>query len=172
MAMDPGGTTGVAWGIFDLSDTIAHALRTKRRAGSESFKGDPVDQIHPLAKLWGEFRNLCHFTYGIPVDQIDLVIEDWIVRPKVVLTGHTPVLPVMISWGVIGYRMGARDEYENNYRGPTAPLEVIWQQPGPAMNLGTSARLKSWDCWPVGRPHEREAWCHVALRIATLLGQS
>jgi hypothetical protein len=167
MAMDPGGTTGVAWGIFDTDHrSVASMLQLREAAGSESIQGISEQQIPKLADIWKDFSRESHSEHELSLQDIELVMEDWQVRPRIARTGKVPVIPVQIAWGVLGYRMGRSREYEEGGWGPTNEIQVIWQQPGQAMSFGTKQRLQKWNCWVVGRPHERTAWQHIAVRLS------
>ena len=58
-AVDPGGKTGVAWGIFDPGAPrgVRESLRNKLRAGSDTIQGDERHQISQIANSWMEFYN-------------------------------------------------------------------------------------------------------------------
>ena len=58
-SLDPGGKSGLAWGIFDPADTLAGALANGLHKGSETIEGDEYDQIAAIATSWTDFYRMC-----------------------------------------------------------------------------------------------------------------
>lgn len=67
-----------------------------------------------------------------------------------------------IIYGIEGYRMGRADEWREHRRGPLHVPPMIMQTASQAKGFATNKRLKEWDCWVVGREHERSAMQHLA----------
>ena len=174
-AMDPGGKTGLAWAVADLSlpntRTILQNLTLK---DSITVEGDEYQQIKEISQHWMKFFRDAVKEAGIHFKRVDFVSEDFIPRPSShqQAPGKEGISPVRILWGVEGYRLGRADEWQQRRRTKQRRLvsipRVILQHPSQAAGFGTSDRLRDWDLWVVGKEHERAAWKHVALRVATL----
>jgi hypothetical protein len=170
MAMDPGGKTGVAWGIFDVNGkSPIEAIATRMEDGSCTVDGREEDQIRELALLWRAWLRRCVAKHCMPEDSVELVIEDFQMRKGDWAEGTDIILPVRVTWGLIGYRLGQVDEYERGGWGPALAPRVILQQPSQASTYATDDRLKRWGLWVRGREHERSAWRHVACRVNSIV---
>jgi hypothetical protein len=166
-SVDPGGHSGVAWGIFDTSPkTIAGALATKRADGSETYEGDWHKQVAEISEQWRTFLKTCVHEEGLSPEQVEFVCENFIQIPGLTAGGTDSTLPLLIIGGIYGYRLGALAEWERNENGPAAAPSMILQLAGQASTFATGQRLREWGLWVRGREHERSAWKHVALRIA------
>jgi hypothetical protein len=165
--MDPGGSTGLAWGIFDETASISDALSRGIHKGSATVEGDEYQQIVEIARHWMEFYRLCVLTCMLPPENVEFVSEDFIERTD--LRGKKHQSPIRILWGVEGYRMGRAAEFAGRRTSPRrvyAP-RVILQHP----SLGSavdSKRLRAYGVWVVGRQHERSAWRHIIVRLGVL----
>jgi hypothetical protein len=163
MAVDPGGTTGVATGLFDLSlgmvaDCVAESVEHERCKSQElNVVGDHDEgyQALQLFELYRKFERLCD---GIA--PIDLVIEEW--TPRLPLKSGERVVfsPIRVAERFLGM---LQREYGDE-------PEVVWQQPSVAKRFATDARLRKWGLWVKGSEHRRDAWRHVCSRLNVLLG--
>lgn len=160
--VDPGGSTGLAWGIFDPGRSVADALLTKMNSGSVTVTGDERTQIREVCEVWRSFYNTCVKDALLPIDHVYLVMEDYIYVPGVAYTGDSASISTALIWGIEGYRMGRRDEWAATHRGPAVLPPMILQTASQAKGFATNARLKEWGVWVKGRDHERSAWQHVA----------
>lgn len=161
LAVDPGGTTGVAAGYVQtyptLKETLADGLsRTK----SIEVSGSWDDQAVELERLFNKFVFTANVESQIPLDRIHIVLEDFVLRMPARTTNLTSV---WVAAGAVairraGYADGAED-----------PVEIAWQQPSQAKGFATNERLKLWGLWKVGSAHERDAWRHFATFVNTLL---
>ena len=165
---DPGGATGLAWAILDphARGGVAEALRTRMHAGSTTITGDERTQIREVASLWGSFYSACVRNACLPPERIWPVFEDFIIRPGETGGGKEMSISTSIIWGFEGYRIGRRDEWREHKRGPIHMPQLVLQPAGQASTYATNPRLKDWDCWVVGREHERSAYRHMALFIS------
>lgn len=164
-AMDPGGHTGLAWAILDPADPdgITGSLRNRMNSGSATIAGDERTQIAEIAAIWAAFYSACVRSALLKPSDVWFVCEDYIYAPGVNYSGESAAISTALIWGVEGYRMGRRDEWkEHNPRKTAAIPSMILQPAGVAMQFATNARLKEWDCWVVGRDHERSAFRHLA----------
>jgi len=164
-AVDPGGATGVAWGIFDpgAKDGLEGALRDRMLHGSTTVTGDERTQISELAQLWSDFYNSCVRSALLPPQNVWLVVEDFVLKPGETAGGKDSTYPVALIWGLEGYRMGRLYEWRQHKRGPAHVPPMILQMAGQAKSVATNAKMKDWGIWVVGREHERSAWAHIAL---------
>jgi hypothetical protein len=154
-AIDPGGSTGVAWGYYDLSrDTVAEAMQKREMSGSCTITGDEQHQIEKLSDQWYNF-NTDHMG-----GDIELVIEDFSLVPGSHTPGKVGISPVRIAWGFLGYIWG----YNAEIGAPTP----IWQLAAKGMRFNTQQMLKRWDAWVVGKEHERAAFAHTGARLMDL----
>jgi hypothetical protein len=162
---DPGGATGLAWAILNplAREGVGEALRTKMNHGSTTVDGNPRKQIREIASLWSAFYRTCVKSACLPEDRVFYVCENYIYAPGVNYEGESAMISTALIWGVEGYRMGRGDEWKLSHpRGRKVLPPMILQTASEAKSYATSARLKEWDCWVVGREHERSAYQHMA----------
>jgi hypothetical protein len=166
-AVDPGGHTGVAWGVIDTGESMVKSAMLRRElSGSATLAGPERDQIRELYDGWTKFKRLCVVGNNIPTEQLSLVFEDFVLRGGQHAGGKDGTMPERVAWGFEGYRMARRDVWGKR---PAHYTEIIWQQAGQASRFGTRPRLESWNAWIRGKEHERSAWAHFAVRVAKLL---
>jgi hypothetical protein len=152
-AVDPGGHTGIAWGIFDQRQPLVKdAMLDRQASDSETIAGDEAEQLAQLVEIWDVFNDKCA-KLKIPVD---LVIEDFSLLPKAHKPGKEGISPVRYAWVFVGYLWG---------REQTNTPEVHWQLPGVGLRYNTRQMLVNWDCWVKGRDHERAAYAHIGARL-------
>lgn len=168
LACDPGGASGVAWGIFDpkASGGIDEALLGKMNSGSATVTGTEREQIREISQLWQAFYRACVTDARLPPDRVFLVFEDFIYAGGVNYSGDSAKISTSIIWGVEGYRMGCADEFARHRRGQVAMPPLYLQTAGQAKGYAKNQRLKDWGLWVVGREHERSAWQHIAYWLA------
>lgn len=155
MAVDGGGKTGVAKGVFKRHTTLAETLKDRSSFETTTITGDTSAQIRQLAMLFNKFRNEVA-RKGL---EAELVIEDFILRPGAHGGGEDGILSCRVGWGLWGWFMG---EQSLNH--------VVWQAPAEALGSNRE-QLQNWGLWIVGRDHERDACRHIAARINTLMQQ-
>jgi hypothetical protein len=168
-SLDPGGKSGLAWGIFDPTASLADALANGLHKGSATAEGDEYDQIRAITEEWTRFYRMCVNECCMDPEAVEFICEDFVQRPNS-SGGKEGQSPIRIMWGVEGYRMGRAAEFKGRARSKVkiyAP-RMILQHPSQASALGTRKRLESWDCWVVGREHERSAFAHIAVRLARI----
>jgi ABC-type taurine transport system ATPase subunit len=169
MAIDAGGHTGVAWGIFDTKVTTAEALMAGIDKGSDTITGLEVSQIKDLSRRWRQFFYKCVNQGCMPTESVELIVEDFVLRPGGHGGGKEGNVSQRIAWGLLGYRLGQADEFERAMQEPATVNQVIFQIPS-AMSFATDKRLREWGLWVRGREHERDAWRHVAYRLHSIRG--
>lgn len=163
-AVDPGGHTGIAWGVFNPNaKSLKEALLGKMVAGSTTITGELPDQVVEICKLWQSFYESVVRDGLLPPERVFLVCEDFVPRGGQSGAGKEGISPAFLIGGIDGYRMGRRDEWRRHRRGRYfMPLRVL-QTAEQAKSHGKHALLKEWGVWVVGREHERSAWQHAAL---------
>ena len=165
--VDPGGATGLAWGVFDPgSGSIAEVLQHRSHTGSLTVEGDERTQIRLIAGAWQRFYKEC-IDADLEHTQIWFVCEDYIYTAGNTYGGDSAGISTSLIWGVEGYRMGIADAKRGSLPIPT----MVLQTAGNAKGFVTSQRLKDWGIWVVGKDHERSAWQHVAYFLQRYLSQ-
>lgn len=171
MAIDPGVTTGVACGVFDLGlGSVADCLRGGVLCSSYCVGGPGSSEISQALDLYGDWRRWRE-AVGVlggrgraALDMAEccqLVCEDW--TPRLPLkSGKREVfypvrVPAMLE-GLLVSGVGA------------CSVDVVYQMPGMAISYCTDERLRRWGKWVKGSTHRRDAWRHVACRLNVLLG--
>lgn len=162
-AIDPGGSTGVAWGIFNERESTAGvAVLNRLHSGSATTTGSEEDQAIALFDLWQEFKRRCVHVGRLEPEWVDLVIEDFILRPGQHAGGKTGIMSARVGWAFQGYRLGRANKFERDKH----ISKAIWQPPSAVRH---EQRLKKMDAWIRGREHERSAFCHVYERLLRLM---
>ena len=170
MAVDPGGSTGLAWGLAPRNQrNMLEALKYTSHMGSTTITGKNPQQIREIAEIWRQFLKESVKIGGLDPSDVHLVIESFAIRRNSPV-GELPLAADQIAWGIIGYRMGAADEHERCNMGPTNHLRWVFQSPAQAKGYATDKRLKSWGLWIPGRQHERSARQHWCYRLAKVSG--
>lgn len=149
-AVDPGGSTGVAWGVFNLRQPLVKdAMRYRKDSDSATITGTEQQQIPLIADMWYNFNER--------EGRNELVIEDFVLRPGIHKPGKEGISPVRYGWGLAGYLWGLNDEIGNP--------KIVWQSPSKGMRYNERQMLENWHAWIVGREHERAAFAHVGARL-------
>lgn len=171
MAVDPGGTTGVAWGVYDLAGgAIPDILAAGEMTGSAQVTGAEEWQAAKIVEHWVDFEMFARHKFGAePL----LVFEDFILRVGHGSSERSGLSPVRITSLVYGLLLGhhvgtaapwGEDAWEAARRSQMIPWKL--QQPSAAKSFATKDRLKRWGLWTVGQQHARDAWRHLALALA------
>jgi hypothetical protein len=166
MAIDPGGSTGVAWGVFhDDAETVQEAISGKFCTGQRTYEGYPRQQVNDICRLWRRLYMEWVFGLGIAPEDCHMVIEDIIISPTTP-PGKDVKQAIEIGRGIYYYRLGSAHEHERWNCGWVPPVRVSWQTPAQASSFARKERLKDWGVWIRGKEHERSAWKHIALYVA------
>lgn len=169
-AVDPGGSSGVCWAIFDVKHKLAEeAVKNCINLESITVIGTEIQQIVEICSLWQAFFRACNKSF-LPPENVHFAMEDW--TGGYMTKGTTGLSPVRIGWGIIGYRMGMATMFERQGMGPAFTPPVRLQEAGLAMSTLPDARMKEWGLWVKGREHERDAIRHLITQLKTIMQQS
>jgi hypothetical protein len=167
-AVDPGGSTGLAWATFHKeAQTVKEAIETKLAPGQLTIEDSDRNQVTMICRRWRTLYKTWVMGMGIPPHDCYMVIESFVLGPKTP-SGKAPLRAVNIGQGVYYYRLGSAHEHERWNCGEVPPVFVYWQTPAQASSFARAERLKDWGVWVRGHQHERSAWKHVALRVALI----
>lgn len=151
-ALDPGGSSGLAWGVVQEAGSVAERIAAMESAGTATVSDpDWLEQAKQIAARWRTFRDDCQ-AQGILAYY---VCEDFILT-HLGSSDRTGLYPVWIGAATVGILSGSGE-----------PVDVWWQQPSVAKTYATDERLKRWGLWVRGKEHERDACRHLALFLAT-----
>lgn len=160
---DPGGSTGVAWAVVDLSrPSTVEVMKTRNHSGSTTITGTETEQIRALYANWIAFKRMCCGTLLLEKEWVELVFEDFVLRGGQHAGGRAGTMPERIAWGFEGYRMARADAYGPRKVKHYTPIH--WQIP----NRKFMHKLREADCWIKGKEHERSAFNHMMIRISYL----
>jgi DNA-binding transcriptional LysR family regulator len=152
-AVDPGGATGAARGLFLPQATVAETLKAHAVEARE-FRGDPIEQGWAIARDFLEWM-LKLEDAGLSPRRIKLVFEGFNLRQMAV-----DLSPVEVTTAVRTALAG-----EGWARAPE------FQSASQAKSFATGDRLKLWGLYDVGRgsDHKRDALRHLALGVSRSL---
>lgn len=168
-ALDPGETTGYAWGAFtkkEVSSGVLGMVRSALSAGRMGWGQVPMvdrDRLAlPLAEcrtadqiseLVDEFQIRCT-DWGAKAPMIELVIEDFILRER---TQRRDLLsPVRLTSAVV------KAVDANKY---VDVMLMPYQAPANAKTVIKDERLKRQGLWIKGQQHSRDALRHLLLHL-------
>ena len=98
-----------------------------------------------------------------------MVVEDYLLRKSGGWSAKREALaPVWIGGAMMGARRGRESLNETIYERPAEGVTALWQPASAAKSYATDARLRLGGRYVRGRPHERDAWRHVALAYTKL----
>jgi hypothetical protein len=163
---DPGVSSGVAWGIFNLkSKDTAVAMRTRLFSGSATITTETydTDAIHEHARklytYWRAFKISAVRSHMMFPEQVVCGMEDFVLYPG---RQHTPgiegIFPAYIIGAFEGYRLAHFDRYPPSNKHYT-PL--VRQGASLMTRHNNQNTLKNGECWIRGREHERSAFSHI-----------
>lgn len=163
---DPGVSTGMAWGVFDLkSETVIDAMKNRINSGSNTFTTsghslqDAVAQAQMIFKHYSHFKRECIWQGLMDPDWIICGAENFILRPGMHTPGLEGIFPAYILGAFDGYRHGLYEKHRPRAARHLSPL--VLQPAAMGMKFCNQKHLRSWDAWIVGRQHERSAFAHI-----------
>lgn len=151
MSVDPGGTTGVARGMFAFAqgESTGKILKRKQWLNTNEVEGDFLQQAIQLVAIWKLFSRLAKNTIG---QRPLLVVESFILRPGKASADPAQLMPVRIAAALEAL----------------VPVVPEYQTPSMAKGYATDERLREWGLWKVGSAHERDAIRHLAYKLHSL----
>lgn len=170
--VDPGGTSGVARGVFKSLPTLADTLREAVKMGEvEAWEceGAPELQAWELAAEIRDWVFEVHTQLLIPLPDISVVFEAFQLRQR-----SADLSPVAVTAATCALLMDRDDVMSvEGWSGTfVGGVGLYVQQPADAKNLATRERLIDWDLYALGRgsDHKRDALRHLAVRVNGVLG--
>jgi hypothetical protein len=169
-SVDPGGASGLAWGIFNPLVDAWEALKKQVHPGMATITGDARTQIVEIASLWSSFFNVSVKRGLLPPERCYLVVEDYVYVPGVNYEGDSAKISTSIIWGLEGYRMGRRDEWLRSPGRKTKTTTylppMVLQRAAEAKAFATKDRFRQNDLWVPGYAGKNEhifsAMQHIA----------
>lgn len=169
-ALDVGGTTGVARGVFEARETTRATILAAAECGDvEAWEevGSPYEQARTLVEDFLEWAAEQHLglrgTPPIPVQAVVLVLESFELRDA-----RANLAPVEVGAGIktlLALPVGVHDA--GGWRWP-------WEEQTPAdAKRWDAARLKSAGVYRLGRgsDHKRDALRHLCTRVMRMLDE-
>lgn len=150
MAIDPGGTTGVATGVFKMRKgaSTVKLIRERRTLVTLEVEGDFLMQARKLCAVWHSFLAMAGQEGAEPL----LVVESFILRPGKASADPAQLMPVRIAAALEAL----------------VPVVPEYQTPSMAKGYATDERLREWGLWKAGSAHERDAIRHLAYKLHSL----
>ena len=143
LAIDPGVTTGIDCGWWDLSCSAKQSV--SEWSGTNTELCEPLlDQAHISCGMWGDLYEEASGR------DCYLVAESYVQRPTTHFGTEDALAPVMLMGMVLGYLRAVEDM-----------SVVIWQTPALAKSYATNVRLREWGAWIRGSDHRRDARRHA-----------
>lgn len=171
MAVDPGITTGLAYGIVDhLPDVAVSDLIAGNAEGvtvEQVWEKDEVKSGIEIATLFMAKRDECLAVKRPRCMKVVLVIEDFVLRGRIGSTKRDGLAPVRVTAAIHAALMLKRIPFQD---GVTL---VTRRMPSEAMTYATNPRLKDWGIYPatVGKEHGRDAARHWCTQLAKMRGE-
>ena len=130
--------------------------------------GNYLEQAEALAELMGNFVFKANVENSIPLGNIHIAIEDFVLRRRTEggATGN------LTSCWVAAAAVAVFCSHSGSlWPGLTIiPDDMIhWQTASDAKHVANDERLKSYGLWVVGSAHERDANRHLVLRVDKIL---
>lgn len=163
---DPGVSSGVAWGIFNLKSTsVAEAMQERMYSGSTTIvtpgygTKDLQEQARRLYASWRQFKIESVNKHFIYPESVVVGMEDFVLYPKVHTPGIEGIFPAYVIGAFEGYRLAHYDRFApKNGRHYT---DLVRQQASLMTRYNKQDVLKRGNCWIRGRDHERSAFSHI-----------
>jgi hypothetical protein len=158
MAVDPGGTTGIAAGYVELKPSLKKTLATLSMAKTMELEGDWLTQARRLSHVMARFQMIANVENSLPAGNIQFTFEDFVLRRRQQGGATGNLTSIWVAAGAVAAAGGL-----------TNHSPIFWEQASSAKTLATDARLKHWGLWEKGSPHIRDAWRHFVLRVNRLV---
>jgi hypothetical protein len=178
MTVDPGGTTGVAQGLFNtrggrltIRSLVGRAVRKEAVRVAEVVparepgpRAESAHQAAILYRAWLDFNFKATVELGVSVPDVHLVIEDFQLRQR-----SAELSPVEVTHAFLAYLRGETGTWAAMSLTPAGRLH--FQAASEAKTYATNERLKLWGAYglTVGKEHGRDAARHLILRASKIL---
>lgn len=162
-AVDPGGSTGVAWGLFDdTAETVKDAMRSRTMSGSATVHCGRVEgskqeiqrivrrQVDEIDQIFVDFTRELDGAKGAP--DLEIVAEHFVLTAA---PHHKPGVEGIFPAFLLGALMITWQDEE----------EIILQTASTGMKWNHRKYHDSWTTWIRGREHERAAFAHIGARL-------
>lgn len=171
MAVDPGITTGIAYGTVDhmagaaISDLIS--VSAPDLTVEQVWERDEVKSGIEIAQTFITMRAQYLAIKRPRCSKCVLVIEDFILRGRIGSTKREGLAPVRVTSAIHATLMLKKIPFQD---GTTL---VTRRLPAEAMGYATNPRLKEWGIYPatVGKEHGRDAARHWCTQLAKMAGK-
>jgi len=166
-AGDPGRTTGVAGCYVQFKGTLKETLLTATNKKAIELKGPWLEQGRTLGHLMDRFVYRANVEALIPLDNIHLVMEDFVLRRRREGGATGDLTSIWVAAAANAFYAAAPD---NNgiAAAHLGVVPVVWQQPSEGKFVD-NVKLKAYGLYEVGSEHKRDAWRHIATRVDKLL---
>jgi hypothetical protein len=168
--VDPGGTTGVARGLFNRGHATAAATLQEAVEGETIAAwvetGPAVDQAWMIAIDFAQWRGKLLRDRRVKSANVFLVIEDFQLRQRSV-----ELSPVEVTAGILTLLQTPKWA-PTRPQVTRLPVAIERQSPSDAKSYATNDRLRAWGLYPLGRgkgDHKRDALRHLALKVNRLM---
>lgn len=155
MAIDPGGTTGLAAAYVEPEKSVKETLLNARMKKATEVEGTWTQQAQKLAQIMSRFVFTANVEQLVPLSNIHFAIEDFVLRRRETGGATGNLTSVWVAAATV-----AIFDIE---------ATIHWQQPSHAKTFATDARLKLWDLYERGSEHKKDSWRHLAMLVNTLV---
>lgn len=165
---DPGGSSGLAWAVVDeTKDTAVEAVAARLHGGSATVTGEPLEQAREIWTQWSIFKDNCVAVWLLKPEQVELVLEDFILYGGSHAGGRDGTAPERMAYAFLGYRQGRFD----TYRKERHLTPVTWQMSGAAARYKKRTLLLKANAWTPGKAgdHVNSAHAHMLLRVNKIM---
>lgn len=173
LAIDPGGTTGVAAGYVEIGNTRRETLASLFHRKAVEVHGNWIVQAAQLDTIFRNFVFTANVENSIPLPNIHIAIEDFILRRRQEGGATGNLTSCWVAAAAVGMWhkviVVGKDGRQITQIANDQNDSIKWQQPSHAKTLMTNERLKSYGLWEVGSEHMRDAWRHFGLRVDGLI---
>lgn len=167
LAIDPGGTSGVAAGYVQLGSTFKETVKTLEHNKAIEVKGEWLDQAVQLAHIMDRFVFTANVENLVPLDNIHIVVEDFVLRRRQQGGATGNLTSIWVAAAAVAMHLNVAPWDGAPMLAERANVE--WQQASQAKGFATNERLKMWGLWEVGSEHKRDAWRHWAVKVNKLV---
>jgi len=174
--IDPGVSTGLAWGIFNPKEKlVADAMTGRLFSGSATVGsgGHTIPDLHHHAReiydWWTKFKTEAVVEHCMSPEKVVLGCESYLPRPNMDKNGAKGLFPAFVIGALEAYRLAKFDSYKPMRARHYTPLTL--QNPSQGMKYMFRKYLDPWGCWAGVPEHEREAFSHIGAYLMGHMSQ-